>query len=282
MTIKKVGVIGTGTMGFGITQLCAEYGFDVLAVDIDQSCLDNAIKLITKALDRKIERGKITAEDRNAVLSRIKTSTSLDDMKDRDLVIEVIVEQMNEKKKLFAELDTICNPDTIFTTNTSSLLVTPMAEATRRPDRVMGTHFTGPVPIGVLLELVKTDLCSQQTIERVEAFAKGIGREVIFTPDIPGFIANRLFIGYAAEALRLYEAGQATADDLEKCARIAMGMSASPLRIIDAIGLDTFLFVNQSLYEQTQNSHFKPTQQLRDMVAAGKLGRKSGVGFYDY
>lgn len=282
MTIKKVGVIGTGTMGFGITQLCAEYGFDVLAVDIDKSCLDNAIKLITKALDRKVERGKITAEDRNAVLSRIKTSTNLDDMKDRDLVIEVIVERMDEKKKLFAELDSICKPDTIFTTNTSSLLVTPMAQATGRPDKVMGTHFTGPIPIGILLELVKTELCSQETIGRVETFAKGIGREVIFTPDIPGFIANRLFIGYAAEALRLYEAGQATAEDLEKCARIAMGMPVGPLRIIDAIGLDTFLSVSQSFYEQTQNNHFKPTQQLKDMVAAGKLGRKSGAGFYNY
>ena len=282
MEVKKLGVLGCGQMGAGIVQVFAQAGYDVLAVDTVPTMLEKGLKGIDKRLDSRVEKGKLSEDEKKAIMGRIKTSSKLQDLADCDLVEEAAPEDLELKKKLFAELDRICKPETIFGTNTSGLSVTDMAVATKRGDKLLGMHFHNPAPVMQLLELVRTITTSQETIDTVKKWGKTLGKTVVVAPDVGGFIVTRLFTPFLLGAVRMLEAGIATRDEIDISMKLAVNPPMGPLEVIDFIGLDTELSIAESLYEETKDPKYAPQLLLRKMVTAGWLGRKTGKGFYDY
>jgi 3-hydroxybutyryl-CoA dehydrogenase len=282
MEIKKLGVLGCGQMGSGIVQVFAQAGYEVIAVDSYEPILGKAVKGIDKRLAGRVEKGKLSQADKESVLARIKTSTRLEDLKDCDLIEEAIPEDLELKKKAFADLDKICPAHTIFTTNTSCLSVTDMAVATKRGDRVLGMHFHNPAPVMQLLELVRTIMTSEQTIESVRKFGGTLGKTVVVAPDVGGFIVTRLFTPFLLGAVRMLEAGIATREEIDVSMKLAVNHPMGPLEVVDFIGLDTELSIAETLYEETKDPKYAPPLLLRKMVTAGWLGRKTGRGFYEY
>jgi len=280
--IRKVGVIGAGQMGAGIVQVFAEAGYDLTVVDASEATLQKAVTSINKRLASRVEKGTLTPEQKESIMGRIRTTSRLEEVADCDLIEEAIPEILELKKELFARLDQICKPETIFGTNTSGLSVTDMAAAVKRSDRLLGMHFHNPAPVMKLLELVRTIMTSEETIETVKAFGTTLGKTVVVAPDIGGFIVTRLFTPFLLGAVRMLEEGIATREEIDVSMRMAVNHPMGPLEVVDFIGLDTELSIAESLYEETKDPKYAPPLLLRKMVTAGWLGRKSGKGFYDY
>jgi len=282
MEIKKVGVVGCGQMGSGIVQVLAQSGYQIVAVDTDEQMLERAVKSIDKRLAGRVEKGKLDQGEKDSILARIATSTEMEDLKDCDLIEEAVPEDLELKKKVFAGLDKICAKHSIFGTNTSCLSVTDMAAATKRGDKLLGMHFHNPAPVMRLLELVRTIMTSDETIETVKKFGETLGKTVVVAPDIGGFIVTRLFTPFLLGAVRMLEEGIATRDEIDTAMKLAVNHPMGPLEVIDFIGLDTELSIDEALYEETKDPKYAPPILLRKMVAAGWLGTKTGKGFYEY
>lgn len=280
--IRKVGVIGAGQMGAGIVQVFAESGYELVVVDASEPTLQKAVTSINKRLASRVEKGTLTPEQKESIMGRIRTTSKLEEVADCDLIEEAIPEILELKKELFARLDQFCKPETIFGTNTSGLSVTDMAAAVKRSDRLLGMHFHNPAPVMKLLELVRTIMTSEETIETVKAFGTSLGKTVVVAPDVGGFIVTRLFTPFLLGAVRMLEEGIATREEIDVSMRMAVNHPMGPLEVVDFIGLDTELSIAESLYEETKDPKYAPPLLLRKMVTAGWLGRKSGKGFYDY
>jgi len=282
MEIRKLGVLGCGQMGSGIVQVFAQSGYEVIAVDSNEQMLDRGIKAIDKRLSGRVEKGKLSQAQKDSIMAKIKRSTHLEALSDCDLIEEAVPEDLELKKKVFAQLDKICKKETIFGTNTSGLSVTDMAAATNRGDKLLGMHFHNPAPVMQLLELVKTIITSEETIETVKKWGTTLGKTVVVAPDVGGFIVTRLFTPFLLGAVRMLEAGIATRDEIDISMKLAVNHPMGPLEVVDFIGLDTELSIAETLYEETMDPKYAPPLLLKKMVTAGWLGRKTGKGFYEY
>ena len=280
--IKTVGVCGCGLMGSGIAQVAATGGYDVVVLEADLGALDKGMANVKRSLDKFVEKGSMEATARDAALSRMRTTTDVADLRGCDLVIEAVVEKMDVKKQLFAQLDSLLAPHAIICSNTSSLCVVEMAAATKRPKHVAGLHFFNPVPLMKLVEVVKTIVTSQDTIEQLFAFAKRVGKTPILAQDTPGFIVNRLLVPYLLYAIRVYEQGLASREDIDEGMRLGCGHPMGPLTLLDFVGLDTTYYIAEIMFDEFKDPMMAPPPLLKRMVLAGHLGRKSGKGFYDY
>jgi len=282
MKIKKVGVVGCGIMGSGIIQVCAQSGYEVVVSEINEEILKRGLASIDSRLGKRVERGKLSQQDKDSTMARIKGAASMQALSECDLVIEAVNEDMDLKRKVFAELDKICPKHAILGSNTSCLSITDMAIATKRPGKVVGIHFHNPAPVMTVLEIVKTIVTSGETLEVVTEFAKSLGKTPVIAPDIAGFIVTRLLTPFVLGAVRMLEAGIATKEEIDTSCKGALNHPMGPLELIDLIGLDTELSVDEIMFEETKDPKYAPPVLLRKMVAAGWLGRKSGKGFYDY
>jgi 3-hydroxybutyryl-CoA dehydrogenase len=282
MEIKKVGVVGCGLMGSGIVEVCAKAGYEVVVSEINDEFLQKGMDRFNKSLSRAVSKGKATQEEIDAALARVKGTTDMADFAPCDLVIEAAIENMELKKGIFAELDGVLRPEAIIGSNTSSLCITEMASATQRGDRVLGIHFFNPVPIMPLLELVRTILTDDETLAVVQEFGQSVGKTTVVAKDTPGFIVNRLLIPYLLHAVKIYEDGLATREDIDTAIKLGLNHPMGPLALLDLVGLDTALFIADAMFEEFKDPRYAAPPLLRRMVLAGHLGRKSGKGFYDY
>jgi 3-hydroxybutyryl-CoA dehydrogenase len=282
MEITKVGVLGFGQMGTGIVQVFAQSGYQVVVVGTNEKRLDNALKSLDKRLAGRVEKGKLDQAEKDGIMARIATSIKIEDLRDCDLIEEAIPEDLELKKRVFSELDQICPAHTIFGTNTSCLSVTDMAAATKRGEKLLGMHFHNPAPVMRLLELVRTIMTSVETIETVTKFGQTLGKTVVVAPDVGGFIVTRLFTPFLLGAVHMLEEGIATREEIDTSMKLAVNHPMGPLEVIDFIGLDTELAIDEMLYEETKDPKYAPPLLLKKMVAAGWLGRKTGKGFYEY
>jgi 3-hydroxybutyryl-CoA dehydrogenase len=282
MAIGTVGIVGAGLMGSGIAEISARSGLRTQVVEADAGAVAGAQQRIQRSLARGRDTGKLSDEEVARILDRISFTTDVEDLAASDIVVEAIAERLPDKVDLFGRLDRITRDDVILATNTSSLPIIEIARATRRPDRVVGTHFFNPPPVMKLLELVRSIATSEQTMSEARAFGEMLGKRIIVAQDRGGFIVNLLLIPFLTHAVRLYESGFATREDIDEGMRLGCGHPMGPLQLLDYIGLDTALFVCEALYEEYANADYAPPPLLRRMVAAGWLGRKSGRGFYDY
>jgi 3-hydroxybutyryl-CoA dehydrogenase len=282
MAIKKVAVIGGGTMGNGIAHVFAQSGFDVVLIDQSKDLLEKALGVITKNLGRLVKKEKISQEDADAAVARIATSTDLDDAKDADLVVEAVFEDRDLKKKIFKELDEKCKAEAILASNTSSIPLTEIAGVTKRPDKVIGMHFMNPVPMMKLVEVIRGIATSDDTYKVAEEAATAVGKTPVEVNDYPGFISNRVLLPMINEAcFALYE-GVATKEAIDSVMKLGMAHPMGPLELADLIGLDVCLDIMEVLYDGFADSKYRPCPLLRKMVLAGYLGRKTKKGFYDY
>jgi 3-hydroxybutyryl-CoA dehydrogenase len=282
MDVKTIMVVGAGQMGSGIAQVCAVAGYDVLLYDISEAQLDKGIANIEKLLARQVEKGKMAAADKDAALSRLSRSTDLHDATDADLVIEAVVENMDVKTKLFAELDKIARPETILASNTSSLPITEIAAATKRPDKVIGMHFMNPVPVMKLVEIIRGLATADEVYETIEAVTRTLGKVPVEVNDFPGFISNRVLMPMINEAIYALYEGVATKEAIDEVMKLGMNHPMGPLTLADFIGLDTCLYIMETLHEGFGDDKYRPCPLLRKYVKAGWLGRKTGRGFYTY
>ena len=282
MSFAKVAVIGAGVMGQGISQTIASIGTEVLLVDKDDSLLKSSIKALTDEMDREIERWGMTSSEKKAVLSRIRTTSNLDDVQDYPLIIEAIPEDLNLKKALFAKLDKICPPETILVTNTSTLSITEIAQATNRPSQVIGLHFLNPVPKIPLVEIVKGLKTSDETYEATKDFAQTLGKSTVKIFEYPGYVTTRIIVPLLNEAMHVLMEGVATASDIDNAIKLGYGFNIGPLALADKMGLDVVMDWMENLLKELSDHKYNPCPLLRKMVRAGQLGVKSGQGFFKY
>ncbi len=282
MAIKRVGIVGSGIMGSGIAEVAAKAGYGVVLRSRAQHSADAMMAGLEKSLAKQVERGKLEATDRDGALERVTVVTDLGELADCDLVIESIVENVASKKHLFSELDRICADDTILATNTSTLPVIEMAMETGRPDKVCGIHFFNPAPMMALVEVVHAITSSDETIAEATAFAEACGKSPVQVRDQAGFIVNALLFPYLNNAVRLYDGGVATREDIDAAMKGGCNFPMGPLELLDLVGLDTSLSILEALYEEFKDPNYAPAPLLRRMVSAERLGRKTGHGFYEY
>src|SRR6266567_9603978 len=282
LTMRKVGVVGCGLLGSGIAQTCAQSGYETTVSEVNQELLDKGLARIYSAWGTLESKGKIPQEEANENRARLRGTLNLEDFADCDLVIEAVLEQMEEKLRLFPALDRIVKPEALLLTNTSSLNITQMGAVTRRPDKVCGLHFFNPAPVMKLVEIVQTISSSEDTIEVVKQFAISLGKTPVLARDRAGFIVNFLLIPYLIAAIRLLENGQASRDDIDNAMKLGCGYPMGPFTLLDYVGLDTTLWAAEAIYEEYKDPLYAPPPLLRRMVASGMYGKKSGKGFYDY
>jgi 3-hydroxybutyryl-CoA dehydrogenase len=282
MEIKTVGVVGCGLMGSGIVELCARKGYSVIVREINDDFLNKGLERIKGSMAYAVKKEKMNAEERDGAWARVKGTTNMADLANVDLAIEAAIENLDLKKSIFKELDAVTRPDTILASNTSSLAVMEMASVTNRKDKVLGLHFFNPVPVMPLLEMVRTFLTSEETYQITRKFGEGLGKSVIVSKDAPGFIVNALLIPYLLDAVRMYENGFATKEDIDTGIKLGLNHPMGPLTLLDFVGLDTTLFIADEMFKELKDSRYAAPALLRRMVTAGYMGRKSGKGFYEY
>jgi 3-hydroxybutyryl-CoA dehydrogenase len=282
MAIEKLGVVGCGLMGSGIAQTAAQAGLQVTVREVSADLLDKGFANIDKSLARLVQRGALAAADRDAARGRLRRTTKLEDLAGCDFIIEAITEQLAAKKELFGALDKVCPPQTIYASNTSSLSITEMAVATRRPERFVGLHFFNPVPIMKLVEVIRTIATDPKVYEEVAAFAGKLGKTAVRTTDRTGFVVNRLLVPYLLDAVRALEEGVASIPDIDQAMKLGCGHPMGPLTLLDFVGLDTTYYIANIMFDEFKERRFAPPPLLKRMVMAGWNGRKSGRGFYDY
>ena len=282
MAIKKIGVIGAGTMGHGISLVAAKAGYDVIIRDIKDEFVNKGLSRIEKFLNRSVEKGKMTEAEKKKILSKIKGTTKLEDLKDADLVVEAIFEDVNVKKDIFKNLDKLCKKETLFASNTSTIPITDLASVTSRPESFIGMHFMNPVPLMKLVEVIRGLRTSDQTAKIIKELAEQMGKIPVEVNDGPGFVSNRVLFAMINEAMFCLQDGTGTAESIDSVMKLGMNHPMGPLELADLIGLDVSLNILNVLYDGFNDSKYRPCPLLKKMVQAGYLGRKSGKGFYDY
>lgn len=280
--MERIGVVGCGLMGSGIAEVAAVAGHDVRVREVDEEALGRGMERIVASLQRAVDRGKASREEADAARGRISGTVDIADLRDRDLVIEAVTEDREVKLETFRELDAACPPETVLASNTSSLTITELAVATGRPDRFLGLHFFNPVPVMQLVEVVHTLLSDERIVEAARAFVESLGKTPVLTEDRTGFVVNRLLVPYLLEAIRALDEGLASATDIDRAMKLGAGYPMGPFALLDFVGLDTTLSIAEIMYEEFREPRYAPPPLLRRMVLAGRLGRKSGRGFYDY
>jgi 3-hydroxybutyryl-CoA dehydrogenase len=282
VAIRKIGVVGCGLMGGGIAQTCAQSGYETVVREVNQQLLDKGLARIYSAWDMMASKGKLTQGQVEENRARLHGTVNMEDFADCDLVIEAVIENMEEKLRIFPALDRIVKPDGLLLTNTSSLNVTQMGAVTRRPEKVCGLHFFNPAPVMKLVEIVRTISTSDETIDSVREFALSLGKSPVLAKDTAGFIVNFLLIPYLIAAIRMLENGMASRDDIDTAMKLGCGYPMGPFTLLDYVGLDTTLWAAEAIYDEFKDPLYAPPPLLRRMVQSGMTGRKSGKGFYDY
>ena len=282
MEIKKVGVIGCGFMGSGITQVCAQSGYQVVVSEVNDELLNKGLTTIDYYLTRSVLKGKISQLDKDSALARIKGTTNTKDFSDCDLVIEVVPENIDLKKEVFVKVDKICPERTTLASNTSCISIFELAKVTNRPEKVLGMHFLSPVPPSKLLEIVRSAATNDETLESGKKFGESLGKDVIVAKDVPPFIFNRLLMALEGTAIQMLEEGIATKEDIDKSMTLGLYHPIGPIALLDFNGIDVAYKVCQAMYEQTKDPQYAPSPLIKKMVETGRLGRKTGKGFYDY
>lgn len=283
MTIQTVGVVGAGSMGSGIANLAASSGFNVILRDVEERFLESGLSRINKFMSKSVEKGKITELEKAEIIARIRTTTEIEDLKDADIVIEAIIEDIDAKKSVFAELDRIVPEGTILATNTSSMSITEIANATNRPDRIAGMHFFNPAQLMKLVEVVRGFNTSDETEEELRGFSKSLRKEpVVVNKDTPGFIVNRIMIPQFIEAIKILEEGIASAEDIDKAVTLGLNYPMGPFTLQDYAGVDIGYYVMEYMADEFDDTRFAPPMLMKQMMRAGRYGKKSGAGFYDY
>jgi len=281
MEIRKVGVLGCGLMGSGIAQVSATAGFDVTVLEVEQKFLDKGFAGIEKSLAKFAEKGTIK-ETPQAIRARLKGTTNMRDLADCDIVVEAVIENIDEKKKMYAALDDVVKPDAIFASNTSSISITELMAATKRPHRFIGLHFFNPVPLMKLVEVVRTIATADDVFEAAYEFGKKLGKVPVRTSDKTGFIVNRLLVPYMLDAIRAYEEGVGSIEDIDNAMKLGCGYPMGPFTLLDFVGLETTYYITQVMYDEFKERRFAAPPLLKRLVMAGWYGRKTGKGFYDY
>lgn len=280
--VQRLGIVGFGLMGSGIAQVCAQAGYDTLVRDVEQRFLDKGFDRVDGSLARLVKGGKLTEGDARTARGRMRGTTSLAEFADRDLVIEAVVEKIEAKQEVYDELDRVCGPGTIFTSNTSSLAIVEMAARTKRPDRFAGLHFFNPAPVMPLVEIVRALTTSEETIETLRRFVGSLGKTGVVCKDTPGFIVNRLMVPYLLSAIRALEQGVASAEEIDQAVKLGLRHPMGPFELLDYTGLDINLHVSEIFFDEFKDPNMAPPALLRRMVLAGRLGAKTGRGFYEY
>ena len=282
MAIERVGVVGCGLMGSGIAQVAAQAGYPVIVREVSSQLIEKGLKSIEKNLGRLVEKGTLSATDRDQVRGRLRGTTNVEELKDCDLIMEAIIEQLPAKRELWSSLDKICPKGAIFASNTSSLSITEMATFTQRPDRFVGLHFFNPVPVMKLVEVIRTIATDARVYEAVLEYAGKLGKTAVRTTDRTGFIVNRLLVPYILDAVRALEEGVGTIEDIDNSMKLGCGHPMGPLTLLDFVGLDTTYYIANIMFDEFKEKRFAPPPLLKRMVLAGWHGRKTGRGFYDY
>jgi 3-hydroxybutyryl-CoA dehydrogenase len=282
MGIKTVGIVGAGQVGKSVAQLFAQNGYSVILNNLDYSLLEKAKDDIAGILDKRVARGKVTEDQKKEILQRIHLTVKLAEMKEADFVLEAVIEELSVKLNLFEELDGICQKETILVTNTGSFTIATIADATRRPDKVMGMHFMNPAPLMQLVEMARGPATSEETFKTVKGLAEKLGKTPIVVDDSPGFVTNRVLQAMINEAIYCLYEGLASAEEIDEIMKLGMNYPMGPLAMADFIGLDTVLFMLEYMHVELKNAHYKPCPLLKQYVEKGHLGKKSGKGFYHY
>lgn len=282
MAFTQVGVVGVGLMGSGIAEVCARAGYPVTVREVSDDLLRRGLERIDASMARAAQRGKLAPQDRDAARARIRGTTVLTDLAGCDLILEAIIENMEDKKRLYAELDRICPPETVFASNTSSLSITEMASVTRRPERFVGLHFFNPVPVMQPVEMVRGLRTSEDTLAACRAFSETLGKTVIAVKDYPGFIVNLLLVPFLLDAVRALEVGVASKEDIDTAVRLGLNHPMGPLTLLDFVGIDTTYYIAEAMFAEFKDPRYAAPPLMRKMVLAGYHGRKTGRGFYEY
>jgi len=282
MQIKTVGVLGCGLMGSGIAQVCAAAGYKTIVREVDDITLNRGLGRIRKFLDDGVAKEKVSADARDKTIGNLSGTTTFSGLGECDLIVEAIIENLEDKRQAYVALEKIVRRDTIFVSNTSSLCITELAAASSRPDRFGGLHFFNPVPLMKLVEVIRALTTSDETYQTVFAFARSLGKEPITAPDRPGFIVNRLLVPYLLDAIRAYENGLGSLDDIDKGMKLGCGYPMGPFTLLDFVGLDTTYYIANIMFEEFREPQYAPPPLLKRMVLAGRLGKKAGQGFYSY
>lgn len=280
--MSQIGVIGCGLMGAGIAQVAAQSGFTTVVREVDPALLERGLSRIRKFLDDGVTKGKVTTDQRDRTLANLRGTTSFDDFADCDIVVEAVVEHLDDKRRVYGALDAVVPEHTILASNTSSLCITELAAVTHRPDRFAGLHFFNPVPLMKLVEVIRALTTSDETFSRLQTFARALGKEPITAPDRPGFIVNRLLVPYLLDAIRAHENGLGTIEDIDRGMALGCGHPMGPFTLLDFVGLDTTYYIANIMFDEFKEPAYAPPPLLKRMVLAGRLGRKSGRGFYTY